>query len=189
MKVSGSIIQAWQRCKRAFYFRSPEYGLGFTTAHDNNAIRMGNWGHYCLGLVLKGATYEEAIMATISHQHKLWQQLNVEPPEDYVELETRFSNLMYAHKLWQQADKSAYRSSNLEVLQAEQRWEIEHRGITITGQWDAIVRLKDEGSVFVLERKVTKHPDRMLESAQWDIQPRLYVWAAQQLFPEDTVVG
>jgi hypothetical protein len=186
MKISGSRIQTWQRCHRTDYFRN---NLGYTTAHDSESIQMGNWGHYTLGLAMRGFDYEEAIIRTINRQTQLWEQFGVEPdPEKYLAQVKKFTNLMKAHEQWQRGSTHRYNDDNLQVICTEKNFEIPYYNHVITGQWDALVKLKQTGEHFVFERKITKYPEQLELAVQWDIQPRLYVWAAKQLLGLDIKV-
>jgi hypothetical protein len=186
MRISGTSIQSWQRCQRAFFFRDENAGLGYTTAKDSEAIQMGNWGHYTLGLVQRGFSYDRAIALAFERQLELWQQFGVVfAEEEYIARCIKFTNLMLAHEQWQEQDASRYADKNLQVIYTEHNFRIEYEGHTITGQWDALVKHKQTGEHFIFERKITKYPDQLELAVQWDLQPRLYTWAAQRLLGED----
>lgn len=178
--VSGT--QVFQQCPRKWWYSS-DWGLNYHPVGSNEAITWGNWGHYCLALVSRGVTYGNALLETIARYEEVTPE--EQRPENLEAMWDKFSNLMIAHRFWQEeVAGNRYSDEMLEWVFTEQNFELEYQGFKFGGQWDGVVRHKRTGELYVFERKLSARPDTLEHGVQWDLQPRFYTWAAEQLLSE-----
>jgi hypothetical protein len=179
MNVSGATKLA--RCPRQFYFGNT---LDYSTAHKNANMLLGTWGHYALALAYTGMSYEAAVQVTIDRQWELWNKYWVDPSQEQLDLFEKLEHLVVGHGLWQSGDTSRYADKYLDWISAEEKFELTHEGQKITGITDGIVRHKQTRDLYVFERKITTRAEELCESVAWDLQPRVYTWATEQLRDE-----
>lgn len=180
LHVSG--LNSFQNCERSWFY---EYILGYKNPTDNDAITVGNWGHYCLRLVAQGQQYMEAIAATHARQWELDPTYFDDPQKEA--LWEMFENLMYAHEAWQRDSGNLYTDGNLEYVSLEKEFNLEQGRYKFGGQWDGLARHKQLNGLFLIERKFTRDPNNLEKGINWDYQPRFYAWAVEQLLGEPVV--
>ena len=179
LNVSG--LTTWQECERLYSY---SYLHGYRSQYDNDPITFGNWTHYALRLVAMGSTYADALAKTLKRQI----EMEVKSGEAArPELWVMFVNLMSAHELWQQKSDNLYTDSKLEYLNVEETFSFEFGGYKFKGTWDGIAKHKHLGGLYLVERKTTANPNDLEKGINYDFQPRVYAWAAEQVYQEPVV--
>lgn len=173
LHVSG--IQTFFGCRRKWFYSDRNWGLGYTSPYLNDKVLVGIWVHYALALVNQGASYADAFAQTVQRHLTVYG----ESPE--VEQALKLEGLLQAHELWQKHDNSWYSDIHLDWLQVEQPFSFSFQGYTFEGILDGVVQHKETGELLVFERKTTSKPETITYGVQWDLQPRLYLMAAEEV--------
>jgi hypothetical protein len=91
--------------------------------------------------------------------------------------------VMRGYDLWRGGSRY-WGDANLEVIEPEMDFELPLGPYIVGGTFDGLVRHKETGKLYLLEYKTCKKGavGQMIKGCEYDLQPRVYLWAARKIF-------
>lgn len=192
-------IIEWQQCERKFLLHNKRFGLGYEPKGIREPIEVGNIFHRAAELFYTGqsASLDSAQrLAVLESQEQLFPK-NRGPAiyqpgyQQWLALRDLSWSVLQGYDLWRQAT-GYYGDHKLAYHQdlGEYEWEVRlNSEFTIGGKIDLLAKHIPTGEYWIIEHKTTGNPDELISGLNLSWQPRIYTWAARQLWPDLNIAG
>jgi hypothetical protein len=190
-EIHISDVRQFKSCRRRWNWASPlrsnlEPAVPYMPFFTGRAI------HYCLEMYYKqGDQFLQSLGNYLGNERKIMGDLWPQEEEKVQEQIDLIVAMLQHYEQWiNNQEKNRWIDSNLEFIALETNFSVPIRTpsnrasgrVYLAGRMDGVVRLKDDGSVWVWEIKTSRSIDELKKSLVNDPQCGAYILAAQELF-------
>lgn len=187
-EINVSADDRYARCPRQWYFTDKNWGLGYGTKVVDvpqysgtlfHSFFQGWYGSECQAEPI--TLVDEAISATYDELLERGERVSPEKSLKMLDAESLCRPMALGYATWARNYEGPLNDSQLQYHALEHEVVVELGEYAFRMRIDGLAYEPEFGEWWVVETKTTSDPDNLERSLRWDLQPRAYIWALQEL--------